>query len=122
ADPVASDHPYALTCYYPGRYAVQEQPLPVSLDHLLQVDQVHARSVGVDTMVAPGAGPVTWATVRQTPAPARAAARFRACQRVLARKAQVGPQPETMAPSAPTSQPAASACRSPGRSEIAAHS
>src|SRR5262252_8264637 len=77
ADPVAPNDSYALTCLYPGRYAVQEQPLPVALDHLLQVDQVHACSAVSVTTAAPGAGPTTWATVRQTPAPARAAARSR---------------------------------------------
>src|SRR6476619_1706388 len=120
AGPVAPDHSYALTGRHPGRHAVQKHPLPVSLDHLLQVDQVHACSVGVATMVAPGAGPVTWATVRQTPAPANAAARSRAWRRFLARKAQVGPEPETMAPSAPSSRAASSVRRNPGRSEIAA--
>src|SRR5262249_61969000 len=120
AGPVAPDDASALAGRHPSRYAVQEQPLPVSLDHLLQVDQVHACSVGVATMAAPGAGPVTCATVRQTSAPASAAARSRAWRRFLARKAQVGPEPETMAPRAPNSLPAASVRRSPGRSEIAA--
>ena len=65
---------------------------------------------------------MTRATVRHTPAPASATARSRACRALLARKAQVGPEPQTIAPSAPNSTPAASVRRSSGRSEIAAGS
>src|SRR5215510_13741941 len=120
AGPVAPDHAHALTRRHPGRHAVQAQPLPVSLDDLLEADQVHACSVASAVTHAPGTGPATEATPRQTPAPVSAAASFCAWPRFLARNAHVGPEPETMAPSAPSSRPAASARRSSGRSEIAA--
>src|ERR1700722_4769081 len=71
-------------------------------------------------MTAPGTGPVTRATDRHTPAPDMDTARSRARSALAARNTQVGPEPATSAPSAPSSSPAASVLRSAGNSDTAA--
>src|SRR2546430_11080761 len=71
-------------------------------------------------MAAPGTGPLARATDRHTPAPDSDAARSRARSALAARNTQVGPEPDTSAPSAPSSSPAASVLRSAGNSDSAA--
>src|SRR5258706_21850 len=111
ADPVARRHA--------ERHVVEQHPAPEGLHRGLEVHDVHARAPD-STTLAPGTGPETWTTARQTPAPVTATASSRAASALLARKAQVGPEPETIAPSAPCSLPAWSARRSSGCSDSAA--
>src|SRR6185437_4498562 len=119
ARPVAADHADAVPGRHSERHPVQQRPLAVGLAGLLQVDQVHAGSPAA-TIAAPGTGPLATATPRQIPAPVSETARLLACRASLARNAQVGPDPDTIAPTAPCSRPAVSARRSSGRSVIAA--
>src|SRR5215831_1866096 len=74
--------------------------------------RAHTGSVPMLVTPAPGTGPTTWTTVRHTPAPASATARAAAWRESRARYAHVGPEPETIAASAPCSMPAASVRRS----------
>src|SRR6185437_14588290 len=83
------------------------------------VDQIHVAATG-STRLAPGTGPHTWTTARHTPAPVIPTASSLAASASAARKAQVGPEPDTIAPRAPCSRPAASARRSSGCKDKAA--
>src|SRR5690606_37842459 len=65
---------------------------------------------------APATGPTAVVTVPQSPEPDRRTARSRAWSPSRARNAQVGPDPEIIAPSAPSSRPSFSSRRSEGRS------
>src|ERR1700677_455155 len=114
AGPVAAHDADPVPVADAERDAIQERAVGVGLDHLLQADQVHL------TLPAPGTGPVTVATERHTPAPDSAAARSSARAAFLARNRQVGPEPDTSAPSAPRSVPAASVLRSAGNRVSAA--
>src|SRR5258708_21565396 len=116
---IAAHDPDPVARRHAKRHLVEQHPPPVGLHCGLEVHDVHARAPH-STTLAPGTGPDTWTTARQTPAPVTETASSRAASALLARKAQVGPEPETIAPSAPCSLPAWSARRSSGCSDSAA--
>src|SRR5262249_46411777 len=119
---VAACYPYPVPGGHAERDAVEQRAVRVRLGRLLQADQVHRSPVteAPETMAAPGTGPLARATDRHTPAPDSDAARSRARSALAARNTQVGPEPATSAPSAPSSSPAARVLRSAGNSDSAA--
>ena len=104
---VAAHHPDPVPGRHAERDAVEQRAVRVRLGRLLQADQVHHGRVTSPrgTMAAPGTGPVARATERHTPAPDSDTARSRARSALAARNTQVGPEPATSAPSAPSSRP-----------------
>ena len=119
---VAAHHADPVPGRHAERDAVEQRAVRVRLGRLLQADQVHcARFTSTpETTAAPGTGPLARATDRHTPAPDSDAARSRARSALAARNTQVGPEPDTSAPSAPSSSPAARVLRSAGNSDSAA--
>src|SRR3954447_14755699 len=117
---VPADDTDAFAILDTERDSVEDDPRAVGLADAFDVDQVHAGAPSPVTTRAPATGPSTRRTVRHTPSPASADAIRTDSGDVRASSATVGPDPDTTAPTAPSSRPASSTRASCGRSARAA--
>src|SRR5574340_460060 len=123
ATAVESDDADALAFVHAEGHRVEQRLDAERLRHLLEIDQIrHQRDPFESTSItrAPGTGPLATRPVRHTPAPESSALTDSAASASAHRKAQVGPEPETMPASAPAVTPARRVRRSCGASDSAA--
>ncbi len=105
------------------RDGVEKHPSSGTDRRAFEVDEIGHQGVGAKTSIwAPVTGPRARRTSGATPEAVSATARSMADSRSRARKATVGPDPDTTPPSAPKARPASSTSARRGWREIAAAS